>query len=430
MKLLIRNARVVDPSSTKDSMMDILCVYGKIDRMGKRLSPDLDRQCEEVVDAQGFVLSPGFIDLHTHLREPGYEYKETIKTGTEAAAAGGFTTILCMANTQPVNDNAVITEYIVKKARDEGLVNVLPVGAITKGLEGKVLADIGQMAQAGIVAVSDDGRCIMDSALMRKAMQYARGCGLLVISHAEDENLSGHGSINEGLVATELGLPGSPNAAEEIIIARDIALAELTRAKLHIAHLTTRVGLELVQAAKKRGVQVTCEVTPHHVMLTDEAVRGYNTQAMMRPPLRSAEDVKQLKRGLKDGTVDAIATDHAPHASFEKEVEFTQASPGLVGLETALSLSLRLVEERVLTLFEMIRRMSVTPAKILGLSNKGTLKSGSDADLTLFNPKETITVDAASFRSKSRNTPFQGWKLHGKVKMTVVGGKVVYRDGI
>jgi dihydroorotase len=270
----------------------------------------------------------------------------------------------------------------------------------------------------------------MDSALMRKAMQYARGFNLLVISHAEDECLSGPGSINEGIVATELGLPGSPNAAEDIIIARDIALAELTRARLHIAHLSTRGGLELVQAAKKRGVQVTCEVTPHHFTLTDEAVRGYNTQASMRPPLRDERDVKALKKGLRDGSIDIIATDHAPHASFEKEVEFTQAAHGIVGLETSLPLSLKLVEERVLSLMELVRHMSTEPAKILGLKSKGTLKAGADADLVIFDPKENVTIDATKFKSKSRNTPFHGRKLQGRVKMTVVGGKVVYRDGI
>ncbi len=428
MKLLIRQARVVDPASGKDGLLDVYCDGGRIEKIGKRLPPDLDRQCEEVIHAKGLVLSPGFIDLHTHLREPGFGYKETIRTGTEAAAAGGFTTILCMANTQPVNDNAVITEYIVKKARDEGVIQVLPVGAITKGLEGKTLADIGQMARAGIVAISDDGRCVMDSALMRKAMQYARGFNLLVISHAEDENLSGPGSINEGPVATELGLPGSPNAAEEIIIARDIALAELTHARLHIAHLTTRVGLELVTTAKKRGVRVSCEVTPHHFTLTDEAVRGYNTKAMMRPPLRSHVDVRALKRGFKDGSIDAVATDHAPHASSEKEVEFTQAAPGLVGLETALPLSLRLVDERVLSLSEMIRRLSTAPARILGLKNKGALRPGLDADLVVFDPREKVTVDASKFKSRSRNTPFDGWQLRGRVKLTIVGGKVVYRD--
>ncbi len=425
MKILIQNGRLIDPESKKDGVSDILCVDGKILKISKGLKAD---SVDKVINAKGWVVSPGFIDLHTHLREPGFEYKETIHTGTLAAAAGGFTTIVCMANTQPVNDNAVITEFIVKKAREEGVVNVLPIGAISQNLDGKNLAEIGQMAHAGIVGVSDDGHCVMDSALMRKAMQYAQGFGLLVISHAEDENLSGPGSINEGLVATELGLPGCPNAAEEIIVARDIALAELTHARLHIAHLSTRGGLELMQAAKKRGVSVTCEVTPHHLMLTDEMVRGYNTHALVRPPLRSEQDIKALRQGLRDGLIDVIATDHAPHASFEKEVEFVKAAPGVIGVETALSVCLKLVEEKVIRLSDLIRLLSTNAAKILGLKNKGILKVGADADLTLFDPAEKITIDPTTFYSKARNCPFEGWKLKGKVKYTLVGGRLVYSD--
>ncbi len=424
MKLLIKNGHLIDPVARREGAFDLLCSDAKIEKVGRGLKSS---GVDEVIDAKGLMISPGFIDMHTHLREPGFEYKETIRTGTEAAAAGGFTTILCMANTQPVNDNAVITQFILKKAKDEGVVNLIPIGAISKGLEGKALADIGQMAEAGIVGISDDGHCVMDSALMRKALQYARGFGLLVISHAEDENLSGPGSINEGLVATELGLAGSPNAAEEIIVARDIVLAELTRARLHIAHLSTQISLELVKAAKKRGVAVTCEVTPHHMTLTDEAVRGYDTNALVRPPLRSEEDRQALRKGLKEGTIDVIATDHAPHASFEKEVEFAKASPGLVGLETALSLCLKLVEERVIRLSDLIRFLSASPARILGLKGKGTLNEGSDADLTLFDPTAKITVDPSRFRSKSRNTPFKGWSLKGRIVQTIVAGKVVYR---
>ncbi len=425
MKLLIKNGRVIDPASKKDGVLDVLCTEGVIEKVGKNLpSAGVDR----VVDAKNAIVAPGFVDLHTHLREPGFEYKEDIESGSRAAAAGGFTSILCMANTNPVNDNAVITEFIVKKARAVGLTNVFPIGAISQNLDGKTLADIGQMSEAGIVGISDDGRCVMDSALMRKAMQYARGFGLMVISHAEDECLSGHGSMNEGVVATELGLPGSPNAAEEIIIARDIALAELTQCRLHIAHLSTRGGLDLVIAAKKRGVAVTCEVTPHHLFLTDEAVRGYNTAASMRPPLRSEDDKEALRRGLKAGVIDAIATDHAPHAPFEKEVEFVKAAHGLVGLETALPLALELVTQKILTLADLVRLLATNPAKIAGLKNKGRLAPGADADVVIFDAKAPVTVDASKFQSKSRNTPFEGWSLKGKVLTTIVGGKVIYHE--
>ncbi len=420
MSLLIKNGRLIDPLAKKDGLFDILCSDGKISKIGRGISSR-----GRVIDAKGLVVSPGFIDLHSHLREPGYEHKETIRSGTESAAAGGFTTIVCMANTLPVNDNAVITKFIQEKGR-AGVGNLLVVGAISRGLEGKTLADIGQMAEAGIVGISDDGRCVMDSALMRKAMQYARGFNLLVISHAEDENLSSTGSVNEGIVATELGLPGSPNAAEEIIVARDIALAELTRARLHIAHLTTRVGLELVRAAKKRGVAVSCEATPHHLTLTDKEVEGYNTHAFVRPPLRSSLDVKALRKGLKEGIIDAIATDHAPHASWEKEVEFVKAAPGVIGFETALPVTLKLVEEKVIRLADLIRLLSAGPAGILRLENKGTLRPGSDADITIFDPEKKITIDPSKFKSKSRNTPFQGWDLKGKVRFTIVNGKVVY----
>ncbi len=416
--MLIKNGTLVDPAQKRNGRFDLLIKGGRI----ARIAPRLTEKADTLIDAKGLVVTPGFIDLHTHLREPGYGHKETIRTGTEAAAAGGFTTVVCMANTKPVNDNAVITTYIRDKARREGRVNVLPLGAISKGLEGQVLAEIGQMKEAGIVGISDDGRTVMNSALMRKALQYARGFDLLVVTHCEDETLSGEASINEGPVATELGLPGSPNAAEELIVARDIALAELTGARLHVAHLTTRGGLELVAAAKRRGMRVTCEVTPHHLTLTDESVRDYHRFMKVRPPLRSEEDRQALLKGLKDGTIDAIATDHAPHASFEKEVEFANAANGIIGLESALPVCLNLF-----TVPLLVERLSTGPARVLGLASKGHLAPGkADADLTLFNPNATVVIDSGRFRSKARNCPFNGWKGKGEVRYTVVGGEVVY----
>ncbi|MBI4196761.1 MAG: dihydroorotase [Deltaproteobacteria bacterium] len=426
MNLLIKNGYLIDPANKREGRFDLLIRDGKV----KTISQNIKTKADRTIDASGLIVSPGFIDLHTHLREPGYEYKETIRTGTEAAAAGGFSSVVCMANTQPVNDNAVITEYIRNKAREEGRVNLFPLGAISKGLEGKVLSEIGQMAEAGIVGISDDGKTVMNSALMRKALQYAAGFNLLVVTHCEDESLSGEASINEGVVATELGLPGSPNAAEELMVARDIALAELTGAKLHIAHLTTAVGLELVTAAKKRGVRVTCEVTPHHLTLTDESVRDYHRFMKVRPPLRSEADQKALVRGLMNGTIDAIATDHAPHAPFEKEVEFVRAANGIVGLETCLPVCLSLLlkemgKKKALPL--LLEKLSRGPARILQEKNKGHLTPGSaDADITLFDPEADVVIDSSRFKSKARNCPFNGWKLKGKVRYTIVGGEVVY----
>lgn len=420
MNLLIQNGMLIDPATKQEGISDLLIEGEIIKEIGPKIKADADR----LIDAKGLIVSPGFIDLHTHLREPGFEYKETIRTGTEAAAAGGFTTIVCMANTQPVHDNAVITEFIKEKIAKEGIVRVLPLGAISKGLEGKVLAEIGQMAEAGIVGISDDGKTVMDSALMRKGLQYAQGFNLLVVTHCEDESLSGEASINEGEVATELGLPGSPNAAEELIIARDIALAELTGARLHIAHLTTQGSLTLVAAAKKRGVRVTCEVTPHHLMFNHDAVRDYHRDMKMRPPLRSEEDRKALIKGLQDGTIDAIATDHAPHASFEKEVAFIEAANGVIGLETAFSVCHKLVVEKKIRLNRLIELLSTGPSQILRI--KPGIRPRATADLTLFDPKATVTVNSETFRSKARNCPFDGWRLKGKIRYTIVGGKVVY----
>jgi dihydroorotase len=347
-------------------------------------------------------------------------------TGTRAAAAGGFTSVACMPNTNPVNDNKAVTLYIRRKAAEEGCVNVFPVGSITKGLKGESLAEMGELKEAGCLAVSDDGRPVANGELMRRALEYARPFGLTVISHAEDISLVGEGVMNEGFVATELGLKGIPWVAEDAAVARDVMLAEFAGARLHVAHVSTRGAVEIVRAAKKRGVRVTCEATPHHFTLTDEAVRGYNTNAKMNPPLRSAEDVAAVRAGLADGTIDAIATDHAPHHIDEKNVEFNIALNGIVGLETALPLSLRLVEDGILPLKDAIARLTIGPARALGIP-RGTLEVGTAADVTVIDPELKWTVAAEKLLSKSKNTPFDGWKLKGVATHTIVGGKIVYQ---
>ncbi|HBR18423.1 MAG: dihydroorotase [Deltaproteobacteria bacterium RIFCSPLOWO2_12_FULL_43_16] len=432
--MLIKGGRVIDPVSGIDGLFDVYVFGGKIAAVKPSIPPgsplekggvgDLDDWT--IIDATGLIVCPGFIDMHTHLREPGYEYKETIKTGAMAAAAGGFTSIACMANTNPVNDNASVTRYILKKAVEEGVVNVFPVGAISKGLKGETLAEIGDLKEAGCVAVSDDGRPMMNTGLMRLAMEYAGLFNLLVISHCEDMAISAEGVMNEGFTATRLGLKGIPNAAEDIMVARDIALAELTGAKLHIAHVSTKGSVELIRRAKDNGIRISAEVTPHHFTLKDEAVIGYNTNAKMNPPLRSQSDVDALKQGLKDGTIDVIATDHAPQDIVEKEIEFDKAANGIIGLETALSLSLMLVSDNIITLPDLVKKLSANPAKLLGLDNKGALKVGADADVTIIDLNKEWIVDSRELKSKSRNTPFDGWRMKGRAVKTIVGGKVVY----
>jgi dihydroorotase len=379
----------------------------------------------EVIDAHGLLVVPGLIDIHTHLREPGYEYKESIESGSAAAVAGGFTAIACMANTNPVNDDAAVTEYIRDKARAVGLVAVFPIGAVSVGLAGERLAEIGELKQAGVVGISDDGKSVMNSQLMRRALEYAGMFGLPVISHCEDTNLAAHGVMHEGRVSTELGLRGIPAQAEDIMVARDIALAELTGGRLHIAHVSTAGAVRLVRDAKARGLRVTAEVTPHHLFLTDEAVRGYDPNTKMYPPLRTAADAEALRQALKDSTIDAIATDHAPHNLADKEVEFDQAPVGIIGLETSLPLTLRLVNEGVLTLAEAVAKLTWGPSQVLGLA-KGTLQVGADADVTLIDAQTEYVVDRREFRSKSRNSPFHGWTLKGRAVLTLCAGKVVH----
>ena len=421
MDILIKNGRVVDPANKVDQQLDVLIRDGKITRIEKEIA-DADAR---VLDAKGCLVVPGLVDMHVHLRDPGLEYKEDIVSGTRAAAAGGFTSVACMPNTKPVNDNKAVTLYIRNKAKEEGFANVFPIGAITKGQKGESLSEIGELKEAGCVGLSDDGVPVGSGELMRRAMEYARPFGLPIISHAEDLSLVGEGVMNEGFVATELGLKGIPWVAEDAATAREVMLCEFTGARLHVAHVSTRGSVEIVRAAKKRGVSVTCEATPHHFTLTEEAVRGYDTNAKMNPPLRTADDVAAIRDGLADGTIDAVATDHAPHHYDEKNVEFNIALNGIVGLETALPLTLRLVEDGVLSLNQAISLLTDRPARILGL-NRGTLGIGSPADVTVIDPDQKWVIDASRFESKSRNTPFDGWNVKGRVLFTVCNGRITF----
>ncbi|HSE95903.1 MAG TPA: dihydroorotase [Methylomirabilota bacterium] len=427
MSLLIRNGRVIDPANGLDGPGDVLIRDGVVSAVGPRLEV---AQETTVVDVGGRVVAPGFIDMHVHLREPGYEYKETVATGTRAAAAGGFTAVACMANTRPVNDTRAVTDYILAEARVRGLVRVYPIGAVTRGLAGAELAEMGELAEAGCVAYSDDGRPVVSAALLRRALLYAQTFGRPVISHAEDDTLSHDGAMHEGFVATELGLRGIPAAAEEIMVARDIALAELTGTPVHIAHVSTAAAVRLLRDAKARGVPVTGEVTPHHLLLTDEAMRAYDANAKMAPPLRGKRDVEACREALADGTLDALATDHAPHAVSDKEVELDRAANGVVGLETAVALCLtHLVRARVLDLPTLIARLTVGPARVLGLPG-GRLSPGAPGDVTVLDLDRTHQIDPTHFHSKGRNTPFGGWACVGGPWLTVVGGRVVMREGV
>lgn len=420
-ELLIKNGRVIDPASGLDDYMDISVEKGRVSQIGKNLAID----AAKTYNAAGRWITPGLVDIHVHLREPGFEYKETIKTGSRSAAAGGFTSVACMPNTKPVNDCATVTDFIVDKAARDAIVNVYVIGAITKGQKGESLAEIGEMKERGVVALSDDGRCVMNTAVLRKAMEYAGMFGLPLIEHAEDENLRQNGVMHEGGVSSEMGLSGNNRAAEEVIVARDIVMAEHFGAHIHIAHISTAGSVELVRQAKKRGVKVTAEAAPHHFTLTDDACRGYNTSAKMAPPLRERKDVEAICAGLADGTIDCIATDHAPHSVSEKEVEFDHAHFGIVGLETALPLSLALVREETLTPLRLVDAMSRKPAEIIKI-DRGTLAVGAVADITIIDPDAEWKVDPAKFKSKGRNTPFAGWTMKGRACATIVKGKIVY----
>ncbi|RJX26601.1 MAG: dihydroorotase [Desulfurivibrio sp.] len=423
---LLQNGRIIDPALNIDEPGDLLIVDGIIRQQGKARSIACPPNCESI-DLHGKWLVPGLIDMHVHLREPGEEYKETIASGTRAAAAGGFTAVACMPNTSPVNDNQSVTSLILTKAAAEGSARVYPVGAISKNSKGTELAEYGELKKAGAVAVSDDGRPVANSQLMRRALEYSGNHNLLVISHAEEVSLSENGVMNEGALSTRLGLRGIPTVAETIMIYRDLALAEYVGRPIHIAHISTRESVDLIRRAKMRGCRVTAETAPHYFTLTEEAVGIYNTRAKMNPPLRAADDLAAIREGLRDGTIDAIATDHAPHSAMEKDVEFDQAANGIIGLETAVPLSLALVRENVLSPARMIELLSVQPARMLGVAG-GSLAAGNPADITVIDPEKSFIYREENVVSKSGNSPFLGWELTGKAVLTIVAGRITFRE--
>jgi len=425
LKLLLKGGTIIDPTQNYNQVADLLIENGLVSKIGENLSTT----GAEVFDAQGLVIAPGFVDMHVHLREPGLEAKEDIASGTKAAAAGGFTTIACMPNTKPVVDQAIIVSGILHRAQLEGVVNVKVIGALSKGQQGKELAEIGDMILSGAVAISDDGSSLDNNRLFKIGLEYTSMFGCPVISHAEDESLVDEGVMHEGAVSAMLGMKGRPSVAEDIAVARDIMLAEYTDSQLHIAHVSSKGAVELIRQAKKRGVKVTAEATPHHLTLTDEAVKTFNTAAKVNPPLRSADHVAALLEGLKDGTLDAIATDHAPHAFEEKDIEFRQAPPGFAGLETALGVILtELYHTGKFTLVEIIEKMSTAPASILNIE-AGSLKAGAPADIAIIDTELEWTVDSSAFYTKGKHTPFDKKILKGKAVATIVSGKFVMRKG-
>ena len=421
MPILIRGGRVIDPGH-EDAVCDVLIDKGCIQAVQPAGTLDAAGADCRIIDARGLWVTPGLIDMHVHFREPGQEYKETILTGSRAAAAGGFTAVCTMPNTNPVNDDPAVTALILEKAAKAGLIKIYPVAAVSRGSRGEQLCAFGELKAAGAVGVSDDGLPVMNSQLMRRAMEYASGFGLRVISHAEDLQLAEGGVMNEGPRATRMGLGGIPNACESVMVMRDIALSALTGVPVHIAHVSTRESVSAIRRAKSDGIAVTAETAPHYFTLTDAAVEGYNTNAKMNPPLRSEADRDAIRQGLADGTLDAIATDHAPHSVMEKEVEFDRAANGIIGLETALPLGLKLVEDHVLTVTDLIERMTVAPARILGLPTG--LRVGMGADITLIDPMKEWVLTSENIKSKSKNTPFENMPLKGKAVMTIVDGQV------
>jgi dihydroorotase len=424
MDICLRGGRVIDPARGMDAEADVLLKGGAVSKVGPGLAGGVGAGVR-VLDVRGCWVVPGLIDLHTHLREPGQEYKEDIATGTRAAAAGGYTAVCPMPNTVPPNDSRAVTELMVRRAAEVGVVRVYPVGAISKGLKGESLSEMGELKDAGCVAVSDDGHPVMNAELMRRAMEYARTFGLTVVQHCEDLTLSAGGAMNEGVVSTRAGIRAQPTAAESSMVARDIELCALTGARYHVAHISSAESVRLVREAKRRGLPVTCEVTPHHLTLTDEACAGYDTNTKCNPPLRSGSDVEALRVALVEGVIDAVATDHAPHSPVEKDVEFEQAAFGMIGLETAIPLVLDLVRTAGLSPGDFVRRMSTGPASVFGIRG-GTLAEGRLADVTVIDPEAAWTLQPAGLRSKSRNTPFAERPMKGRATLTIVGGRIVY----
>jgi dihydroorotase len=425
-RVLIKGGHVVDPKTNTNGVMDILIEDGIITEIGQ----DIEITNGDIIYAEGKMVLPGLVDAHCHLRDPGFEYKEDIETGTMSAAMGGFTSIACMPNTDPVCDNEAIVKYIINKAKQDGFVNVYPIGAISKGQKGEELSEIGELKFAGAVAISDDGRPVKSSSLMKRALEYSAMFDIAVISHCEDLDIADGGVMNEGYWSTVMGLKGIPSAAEEIMVARDIILSEYTKVPIHIAHVSTELSVDLIRNAKKRGVKVTCETCPHYFVLTDEACSGFNTLAKVNPPLRTKRDVEAVIEGLKDGTIDIIATDHAPHHNDEKNVEFNLAANGMVGFETALPLAITyLVKPGHLTIGQLVEKMCVNPSKLLGI-NKGTLEIGRSADITIVDINEEFVVDINNFKSKSKNSPFNGFKLSGSVYYTLVDGNAIVREKV
>ena len=424
MKMLIKNGHLVDPKNNIDEVMDILIENDRVVKVAKKISEKADKE----IEAKGKIVCPGLIDIHVHLRQPGYEYKETIETGLRAAVKGGFTGVCPMPNTNPIMDRRSDMEFAIGEAKRLSLIHLWPVAAVTLKEEGEELTEFGELKKGGAVALSDDGRPLSDSNILRRALEYAKKFDLVIMAHCEDEGLFGEGCMNEGFMSTKLGLPGIPAEAESVEVGRDIQLADLTGGRLHFCHISSKKSLDLIREAKKRGSLVTAETCPHYFHLTDEAVLHYNTNAKMNPPLRTQEDVAAIKAALKDGTIDVISTDHAPHAESEKNVEFDKAPFGVIGLETSLALSLKLVEEKALTLSELVRKMSLKPAEIIKV-DRGHLSEGAVADLTIIDPNFEWTVEKEKLESKSKNSPFLGWKMKGKATDVLVEGREILKDG-